>query len=631
MMQRLIVGDIHGCWSEFQELIDKAGLSDGDEIIAIGDFVDRGPETPRVLAFLRDQPNARAIQGNHERKHIRSARGEVKAALSQRITRQQLGDAYADTLTFFESLPLYLEFREANAVHGYWEPGLRITEQRETVLAGTMGGEKHLRDHYDRPWYELYDGDKPIIVGHHDYLRKRQPFVYRDRVFGIDTSCRHGGALTGIILPGFRLVSGSSHADYWREMQNVFKPRKQEHAPVVWDDVFEEIIRLSQQRRLVVVLDDFDQLIAARSDLPSALQRIWDHRLQSSNVMLFLVGSNVYAIEYDVLSYRAPLYGRAWWIAHLRPLSFAHLKLLFPNYSMVDRITLYACVGGVPRYLELLDPQLTLTQNLARVWSSPMMLEDADALLREQFGKPHIYAAVLESLARGITDSKQIAQTLDVEHRDVSRCHKTLERAKILRWEGPATARFPDTHKHAHLRIADQYLHFYFRCLAPMRSLIERGQTKQVAMQMRESLEGFIGNEVFPELCREWLYRQWRQLPFNPQRVGAYWGDETTRPIDIVAINHEDHGILLGKCNWSKTPIGEADVRGLIERPVEIVPQPSEEWNVSYAFRAASRSGFTQAARRAIGKAKCFWVNLDELDDGLHAVPRRRGRGKLRF
>lgn len=243
-MQRLIIGDIHGCWAELQELIHLAGLAGGDEIIAIGDFVDRGPESHRVLDFFNAQTHTRAIQGNHERKHVRSARGEVKAALSQRITRQQLGDAYANALAFLESLPLYIELPEAIVVHGYWEPGLSIAEQRETVLAGTMGGEKHLRENYDRPWYELYDGDKPILVGHHDYLRNRQPLVYRDRVFGIDTSCCHGGALTGILLPDFRCVSVPSHADYWRQMRNAFKPSQQERKPIVWDEEDDAVLGL---------------------------------------------------------------------------------------------------------------------------------------------------------------------------------------------------------------------------------------------------------------------------------------------------------------------------------------------------------------------------------------------------
>lgn len=264
-MQRLVIGDIHGCWIEFQELLDRAGLAEGDEIIALGDFVDRGPDSPRVLDFLRTQPKARAIQGNHERKHVRSSRGEVKAALSQRITRQQLGDVYADALAFFESLPLYMEFPEAHLVHGYWEPGLSITSQRETVLAGTMSGEKHLRENYDRPWYELYDDAKSIIVGHHDYLRNRQPFVYRDRVFGIDTSCCHGGALTAIILPDFRFVSIPSRADYWRAMRNAYQPRQPEREPVSWDEEDQVVLALlydHAQREHAKVVAQLRQQIA---------------------------------------------------------------------------------------------------------------------------------------------------------------------------------------------------------------------------------------------------------------------------------------------------------------------------------------------------------------------------------
>jgi hypothetical protein len=41
-MKRLIVGDIHGCHREFLELLELAGLSAGDEVIAVGDVVDRG-------------------------------------------------------------------------------------------------------------------------------------------------------------------------------------------------------------------------------------------------------------------------------------------------------------------------------------------------------------------------------------------------------------------------------------------------------------------------------------------------------------------------------------------------------------------------------------------------------------
>lgn len=82
-MQTLVIGDIHGCYNELQALLAKAGLAAGDAMIALGDIVDRGPETPQVLDFFRQSANVRALMGNHERKHVRGARGEVKLSASQ--------------------------------------------------------------------------------------------------------------------------------------------------------------------------------------------------------------------------------------------------------------------------------------------------------------------------------------------------------------------------------------------------------------------------------------------------------------------------------------------------------------------------------------------------------------------
>lgn len=93
-MKTLVIGDIHGCYTELLDLLDLAGLAEGDQIIALGDIVDRGPETPQVLDFFRDHRNAHSLMGNHERKHVRWAHHEVKPALSQLISREQLGEAY---------------------------------------------------------------------------------------------------------------------------------------------------------------------------------------------------------------------------------------------------------------------------------------------------------------------------------------------------------------------------------------------------------------------------------------------------------------------------------------------------------------------------------------------------------
>jgi serine/threonine protein phosphatase 1 len=219
----LLVGDIHGCHAELLDLVDRAGLGPGDEVLAVGDIVDRGPGGREVLDFFR-RPGAASILGNHERKHLRWSRGELEPALSQRITRLQLGDRYPDFLAFAATLPLWRELPEALVVHGFWEPGVPLEQQHENVLAGTLSGEHHLNTKYDRPWFELYDDPRPLVVGHRDYRRDGQPFVYKDRVFGLDTGCAHRGRLTGLLLPEFRFVSVPSRADYWSEVKAQFAP-----------------------------------------------------------------------------------------------------------------------------------------------------------------------------------------------------------------------------------------------------------------------------------------------------------------------------------------------------------------------------------------------------------------------
>lgn len=230
-MQTLVIGDIHGCYDEFKALLDKAGLTEDDSIVSLGDCVDRGPNTPAVLRFFQENAHALLIMGNHERKHVRADRHEVKLARSQKISRIQFGETYPDALAFMSELPLYLDLPDALVVHGYFEPGLPLSQQRAPVLCGTMGGDKHLRTEYDRPWYELYDGEKPLLVGHHNYSNTDQPFIYQDRVFGLDTDCVTGTALTGLLLPSFKFLSVPSRANYWVQIQRAYPETKAPSTP----------------------------------------------------------------------------------------------------------------------------------------------------------------------------------------------------------------------------------------------------------------------------------------------------------------------------------------------------------------------------------------------------------------
>ena len=271
-MNTFVIGDIHGCFTELQELLDKAGVAEDVRIIGLGDIVDRGPDSVQVLDFFCNNPTRLSLMGNHERKHVRGARHEVRLALSQIISREEFGASYQQALERMGSFRLYIDLPEAILAHGYLEPGISLEQQRDTVLCGTMSGDHYLQNQFAQPWYALYDGDKPVIVGHHDHLRNGQPFIYQDRVFCLDTSCVHGRTLTGLLLPEFKIVSVPSRRDYWKETQQNFAQVKSSRQvsppkrilPDGWVDASEQIL----ESIAALALAESRQILAELQDIP---------------------------------------------------------------------------------------------------------------------------------------------------------------------------------------------------------------------------------------------------------------------------------------------------------------------------------------------------------------------------
>ena len=61
-----VISDIHGCYREYQKLLEKIHFSDTDVLYLLGDMVDRGPEPVKVLQDVMLRSNVYPILGNHD-------------------------------------------------------------------------------------------------------------------------------------------------------------------------------------------------------------------------------------------------------------------------------------------------------------------------------------------------------------------------------------------------------------------------------------------------------------------------------------------------------------------------------------------------------------------------------------
>jgi len=216
-MRKFIIGDIHGCYDELLELLDKVDLQADDWLISVGDIVDRGNQSQKVYEFFRDRPRSIVLMGNHERKHQRKLLN-----YAQEIVKVQMGDKYEEFLRWLDTLPYHYETEEAIVVHAAFEHDKPLCSQREDVLCGSTAGEKYLQNKYmpETYWTAYYTGNKPIIYGHH--VVGDTPKIYNN-TYGIDTGACHGHFLTAIELPSLAIHQVKAKKDYWKDEQRLWQ------------------------------------------------------------------------------------------------------------------------------------------------------------------------------------------------------------------------------------------------------------------------------------------------------------------------------------------------------------------------------------------------------------------------
>lgn len=333
--------------------------------------------------------------------------------------------------------------------------------------------------------------------------------------------------------------------------------------------------------------------------------------------MLLLSGSHIGMMEESVLAHRSPLYGRATGVLNLRQLPFKDIRAGFPRYDVESCIALYSVVGGVPYYLEQLDPELSVVENIIqRVMASPALVQDEPRLLlHDHFAQPRLYSAIIAQVAHGIHSPKEIAETLAIEAGTVGNYLNTLVRLGLLQREVPATERRPEQSRRSRYRVADPFLRFYYRFLEPQLPFLVRGAYGAVWNTIERHWWAFIGTHTFEELCREWIYTaaEIGALPFLPQVVGAHWGK--TEQIDVMALNWDEASVLFGECKWKRESAFELnEVEKLVERAsqLELATRSGQPFTPHYVF--FSRSGFTEPAQARAAELGALLVDLAELD-----------------
>mgnify|MGYP001812815746 FL=1 len=217
-MRTLIVGDLHGCREELEDLLDESGWERGDQLVAVGDLVAKGPDSQGVIRLLQDI-GGRAVRGNHDQHCLRwwDAKRSGEPLPKLRPSHQAVAEVLEESdWIWLAGRPLWLELPEHDAlvVHAGLLPALPLEEQDPYDLMNMRSilddGTASRSYEEGTPWAALWPGPRLVVFGH-DAVRGLQT---RRHAIGLDTGCVYGGWLTGLWLPERDLVSVPARAAY---------------------------------------------------------------------------------------------------------------------------------------------------------------------------------------------------------------------------------------------------------------------------------------------------------------------------------------------------------------------------------------------------------------------------------
>jgi hypothetical protein len=199
MTLTIIVGDVHGCTAELEDLLDHVQLAEGrDRLIFVGDLIVRGPDPHGVLALAR-KLGARIVRGNHEDKLLAWRNGDKELGAEHQRLAHDLSEVEWRML---EEMPLWVDLPEhrVRVVHAGVVPGQSMDRIPPEALLTmrTIDARGRWSDEPERGalWGTRYEGPPHVVFGHN---ARTEPQLH-EWATGIDTACVYGGRLTAAVL-----------------------------------------------------------------------------------------------------------------------------------------------------------------------------------------------------------------------------------------------------------------------------------------------------------------------------------------------------------------------------------------------------------------------------------------------
>ncbi len=342
-----------------------------------------------------------------------------------------------------------------------------------------------------------------------------------------------------------------------------------------WDEAFrvltDAINNVPKNKKIVLFLDELPWLATQKSRLLQTLDYYWNqYWSMDKRIKLIVCGSSASWIINKIINNKGGLHNRVTETIHLQPFNLSETE----QYLGLNKVTLnrkqiteiYMVTGGVPYYLNKIEPGLSASQLIEKLAFRPkaFLLDEFDNLFSSLFDDSGVYIEILKAIAvnrSGIGQEKLFKQLSKT-----AKGNTGLARLKALEDAGFILSFTPHFHKKrgVYYRVIDEYTLFYLNWIEPLKDTkmqiaLERGYWKTVVQTPKWfSWAGY----AFEAVCYKHLNQIRRALDLSPTSIPNSWrytpektdgGVLSGAQIDLL-FDRQDSSITVCEIKYSNKP-----------------------------------------------------------------------------
>lgn len=252
---------------------------------------------------------------------------------------------------------------------------------------------------------ELYNSNNAQFIVVYGRRRVGKTFLVDEALYG-NITFRHAG-LSPLDDNGKKNLMPEQLAHFYHSL--LLNGMKRSHIPSSWLEAFYMLEKHLQEtdngKKQVVFLDELPWMDTPRSGFVTALEAFWNgwacHR---HNMMLVVSGSANSWVQDKLINNHGGLYGRLTKKIKLSPFTLRECEQFYRmkrvKMSRYDIVQSYMILGGIPYYMNFFLPELSLSQNIDRLFfaEQPELRDEYDLLFQSVFSNPDIMRSIIDLL-----------------------------------------------------------------------------------------------------------------------------------------------------------------------------------------------------------------------------------------